>query len=360
MLNITPSSKNTNETKTCIVILGMHRSGSSLLTRMINLQGIPLGKSLLPPNSDNPKGFFEHKDIVRYNEDLLNNFGMTWSHPVDLPENWAKSAQAQFSRNLILEVLNKEFASQPLFAIKDPRMCRLLEMWEAIFVEFNTNPKYITIVRHPLEVASSLYDRDKINYDISYLLWLRYLLEPLAFTTPRPHTYVTYSGILQNFQMVLAKIGQDLDLNKLSGFGHNNYAISAEIDENLYRNRSSNLKSLSGSALENHVLNIYDFIQNNINDTGTINQNLQNANNWLSNISQILDPILVHFYNEISLRDEVIINHQEELLASFREIDKRDKDLSDLYNSATWRLTEPIRKLNRKLVKKFQDFNQNS
>ncbi len=359
MLNYTPGIKNLNQSKTAIIVLAMHRSGSSLLTRMINLMGIPLGVSLIAPNKDNPKGFFEHKDIIRYHEDLLNNFGMTWSYPLNLPANWTKSSEAQFCKNLILEVLKKEFSNETIFAIKDPRMCKLLPMWQDLLPEFNTTAKYITIIRHPLEVAQSLYVREKLNYEISYLLWLKSVLEPLPYIKDSSCAYITFAEIIQNYQMAIAKIGSNLDLHHLSSFSHNNYAVKLEIDESLYHNKSSNIAKLSGSSLENQVINIYDFIQNNINDYDTLIANLTNAYNWLNNMTQLVNPVLLYLYNEINTRDETILSHQEELLKSYRQIDKRDKALNDLYNSASWKLTEPIRKLNKKLIKKFQDhFNE--
>ena len=66
-----------------ICILGMHRSGTSLLTRVLNLMGVYLGPDahLLQPLAENPKGFWEHKEIWKLNEDILWRLGGSWHNP---------------------------------------------------------------------------------------------------------------------------------------------------------------------------------------------------------------------------------------------------------------------------------------
>ena len=67
--------------KTLIVILGMHRSGTSLITRSIEALNVLFTNNLMPPAiDDNPKGFFEDVDITEFNDGLLRFCGYSWSH----------------------------------------------------------------------------------------------------------------------------------------------------------------------------------------------------------------------------------------------------------------------------------------
>ena len=61
-----------------IVVLGMHRSGTSLITRSLAAIGANFGNNLIPPQPDNDKGFWEDSDIIAFNDELLNSCGMTW------------------------------------------------------------------------------------------------------------------------------------------------------------------------------------------------------------------------------------------------------------------------------------------
>lgn len=64
-----------------VLILGMHRSGTSALARVLNLAGLHLPSDLLEPNQDNPLGYWEPKNIVKINNQLLQQFDRHWADP---------------------------------------------------------------------------------------------------------------------------------------------------------------------------------------------------------------------------------------------------------------------------------------
>ena len=69
--------------KTAVFVLGMDRSGTSALTGILNILGIPIGDNPLPPAADNPKGFFEQKDILQINEEIFSSMGKSsWFYQV--------------------------------------------------------------------------------------------------------------------------------------------------------------------------------------------------------------------------------------------------------------------------------------
>ena len=69
-----------------VCVLGMHRSGTSLLARLLNIAGIELGaaSSLARPAEDNPRGFWEHEELRKTNDALLQVFGGSWMDPPEL------------------------------------------------------------------------------------------------------------------------------------------------------------------------------------------------------------------------------------------------------------------------------------
>ena len=69
-----------------IFILGMHRSGTSVVTRVLNLMGCyfaPEGTST-GANDENPKGFWERRDVRNVNDALLHSLGCEWDRIADL------------------------------------------------------------------------------------------------------------------------------------------------------------------------------------------------------------------------------------------------------------------------------------
>src|SRR6185312_12242151 len=89
-----PMSTTSAQSPRAILVLGMHRSGTSAVTRVLNLLGADLGSRLVAPAADNPAGFWEHADAVKINDDLLQALGRTWYDMRDMPANWLESDAA--------------------------------------------------------------------------------------------------------------------------------------------------------------------------------------------------------------------------------------------------------------------------
>jgi hypothetical protein len=115
-----------------MIVVGMHRTGTSAITRGLTAIGVELGDDLLPPNVDNPKGFWENRAIVDLDERLLTSLGHSWSsHGVCAV---APSVLVQ-DHSLFFEAVQLIRASTsryPLWGFKDPRSARLLPFWQAI------------------------------------------------------------------------------------------------------------------------------------------------------------------------------------------------------------------------------------
>ncbi len=105
------------KTSRAILVLGMHRSGTSAATRVINLLGADLGHDLLPTAGDNPRGFWEHRAIVEIHEELLAALDRSWHDVRSMPENWLSSEPASIARDKLVNLLGKEFSDRDLWAV---------------------------------------------------------------------------------------------------------------------------------------------------------------------------------------------------------------------------------------------------
>lgn len=147
-----------------IIILGMHRSSTSMLSGLL-IQGLGynIGGPSLPAAADNPKGFFERGDVVDMNNIFLNSQGTTWDnndkiggYNTSLTEKQLQSEiQVNETFAEILDFYNGDHKVPYLH--KDPRTCLTLPVW---LKHLNHRPAILFTYRNPLEVAMSLQKRE--------------------------------------------------------------------------------------------------------------------------------------------------------------------------------------------------------
>ena len=121
--------------KNCLIVLGMHRSGTSAFTGILDLLGVNLGTKMLETQPDNPKGFFENKFVVLTNDCILDTLKSSWDDVFPLPENWLDRFQESQLHEDIRTFLRSDISADQLTAFKDPRMSRLLPLWLPFFAD---------------------------------------------------------------------------------------------------------------------------------------------------------------------------------------------------------------------------------
>ncbi|MDG2539377.1 hypothetical protein P5Y53_16995 [Dyella jiangningensis] len=195
-----------------ILVLGMHRSGTSAATRVLNLLGADLGTELLQPAQDNAKGFWEHKQVVAIHERLLAELGRNWQDVRSLPVGWEQSAAAQNARDALVQVLAGDFSESPFWAVKDPRLCRLLPLWLPLSDILNVRFHTLHVSRHPDEIASSLQARNNMSLEHARLLWMRYAVEANLGSRALPRAALPYVQLLSDWKGSLASVAAQLGL----------------------------------------------------------------------------------------------------------------------------------------------------
>lgn len=194
-----------------LLILGMHRSGTSAVTGALERLGVPLGSKLYAPHPGvNDKGYFEHQQIAGLDDEVLAALGTCWDDLLPLTaERFASVALTAYSRRL-RRILQRDFAKLPLFAVKDPRMCRLLPWWLASLAELSIEPVCLLMIRHPFEVAESLSRRDGFSREKALLLWLDYTLASEAGSRQAQRAVLTFEGLMQSPVDALARLESTL------------------------------------------------------------------------------------------------------------------------------------------------------
>ena len=113
----------------------------------------------------------------------------------------------------LLSLLRRELADAPLFAIKDPRLCRLVPLWLAVLPRLGVRAQFILPLRNPAEVAASLKVRNDFPLAKGYLVWLRNVLDAEQATRGQERVFVTYEELLQDWRGVVNRIGEALGMH---------------------------------------------------------------------------------------------------------------------------------------------------
>jgi hypothetical protein len=183
-----------------LVILGMHRCGTSAAAGIATLLGATPPGLMLPPAEDNPFGFWEPTAVVRANQALLTSNGYNWFDclPFDMRQmdEPARQAALPFIRN----ILRDTFGSAPFFVIKDPRMSLLFDVWRPAL----EGAAILIMIRHPAEVAGSLLRRDECPPEVSFPLWLHYILEAEYQSRGLKRAVVSYDRFLLDWRAAMS------------------------------------------------------------------------------------------------------------------------------------------------------------
>ncbi len=145
-----------------LFVLGMHRSGTSCLTGLLETSGVRLCR--VPRwNRFNPRGNLEDDRVWTLNERILRRLGGSWRHP---PETIPADAASWSELRAALQPYSK---FEP-WAIKDPRMVLTLHLWLPVVRRY----RCVGTFRHPVAVAESLRTRNKMSLEEGIALWTHY------------------------------------------------------------------------------------------------------------------------------------------------------------------------------------------
>lgn len=215
-----------------LLVLGMHRAGTSITTRLVNLMGAyfaPAGMEL-PANKANPKGFWERKDVMRANDALL-----AWQHcRWDKPDLWLDRKcddippELQQQMRGIVDSLNEH---KP-WVVKDPRLCITLPCWLPLL----DNPIAIIASRHPWESARSLEFRNGLPLETGMALWEYHAIGIIRHARNLPHVFVRHEEAIADPLAATANLYEDLEARNVQGLNMPQPKDIREfVDSDLYR-----------------------------------------------------------------------------------------------------------------------------
>ena len=364
--------------KRLIVVLGMHRSGTSAITKSLELLGVGLGNDLHPAGSDNPKGFWEDQGCIDINDELLEHLGSAYDR-LDLA--WADiptdSRVNELKLKAIQIVSHKLKENNGVWGVKDPRTCRLLFFWNNVFSELECEVSFVMAIRNPASVAASLVARQNMSAEKAYFLWLQHVLPPLSFMKSARRVVVDFDELLENPYLQLVRISDKLGLplpdrqNSLVRDFENNF-----LDKGLVHTYFTSSELTLDSRASTLVAATYSLLNSIANDkesleSSDVEARIVELNNSLGAISPAFDYInelednRMDLWQAVTERDEQIdslnqaVTERDEQIDSLNQaVTERDEQVisfvaerKHIFDSTSWKVTKPLRFLSNNFVK---------
>jgi hypothetical protein len=231
----------------CILVAGMHRSGTSALSGVLSMLGVYLGSNEMPGDKYNQKGYFENNNLVPLSEDLLDAVGSKWD---DIFFNEDKT-QILLKQDItpLKSQIEGEFKECELFAIKDPRIAFLIPVYKSILEELGIDIKVIIPFRNPLEVASSLRERDGMSIEKGVLLWLCHFLLVEKHSRGLDRVFISFDSLVSDTENVVESMSKKLSIDFNTKYADRKEQINAFLEPGL-KHHNLALESLPDEVAE--------------------------------------------------------------------------------------------------------------
>lgn len=316
-----------------VVVLGMHRSGTSAITRSLKVMDINLGDNLIPAKEEsNPKGFWEDREVNALNIRMLLALETDWHRlaPIEQGDVELLNRKGYFIGAVAL--LFQKTRDMPVFGLKDPRMAKLLPFWKPVMAKCQLDARYVITLRHPLSVVRSLECRDGFDARHGYFLWLGHVIASLSGTVGCNRVLVDYDRLMQSPEFEVNRIAESLECE----------IDPTELRIYQYEFLDKNLR---------HTVYGLDELQNDEACPPLVREMYNTLLDVASDKLNLADPELqkrITSWSEEFERMKVLLILADKLTTGLAE---RNGQLMAFKRSISWRITKPLRSLKKRLSK---------
>lgn len=194
-----------------IVVLGMHRSGTSALSGVLSQFGCEAPKTQMPLTSHNEKGYFESVPLSELLDRILKSQESSWRDWRQFNPKWLESVESSPAINEVTDLIDAEFPKSKVILLKNPRLCRLVPLCTEALKQLDVKPYFVLTHRNPIEVQASLKTRDDVPAALAHLLWLRHVLDAEFETRNSARYFTSFTAVLADWETEITQ------LQKVSG-----------------------------------------------------------------------------------------------------------------------------------------------
>ncbi len=356
-----PSQRSSLGKRACILVLGVHRSGTSSLAHLVNLLGAKLPEKVLGPGHGNPLGHWEPVGLMEINEEILAVVDRSWNDPRSIPRSWFRSREAYAFHERIAAEITSSYGDAPLILIKEPRICRLAPLYLDVLDALRIEPLVILPVRHPGEVIRSIEERDQMDPRIAELLWLRSLLEVEEATRVCVRVWTSLEGLLEDWQRTVQSITDGLGITWPNEPAEVSDEVAEVVKPRHCHHRISDDPTLL--ALSSLTIRAWEAAQRGLDgDEDRARALFNEVRKPIWDIDRLsipheecIEKRFAEVGQQLQARDARVEQLQLDLSRLQSLLNERDSDgvqlrkqIDSLQRSACWRLTWPIRWLHEK------------
>ena len=208
----TTTASSVSTGRKCILVLGMHRSGTSALARQLNFLGAVLPRNVMGARHSNLSGHWEPERLVVLHDQMLSEAGSRWDDWRTFDLTQLGSERLSYYKAEIARLITEEYENASLFILKDPRICRFFPLYVDVLSTLEITPVPFLIFRNPLAVIASLEVRDGMTARYASFVWLRHVLDAEIATRGKPRAFISYEGLLSDWHGKLDEIGLNFGL----------------------------------------------------------------------------------------------------------------------------------------------------
>ena len=300
-----------------IVVIGMHRSGTSAISGLLSELGVFMGSSLFAPQEGvNEKGFFENSLLVDINDRLLDESLLSWDHPLALMLEQDQQARLSAYQDEAKIIIEKDYRGKSLWGMKDPRTSLLLPLWLKTFKDLTVTANFILMLRHPMEVYGSLKKRDGFSLQKAMHLWLNYTLSSYFGSLNEPSMILRYEDLLNTPECCAKKIFETFSLGELESVASQSF-----IDKELQNQHSL---TVPNDRLVSLAMTVYLELSKPVIDHNSV---VAASEEYQAHLHSLSNVLVEHLY--AVKKEEVYFKHH----------------FLNAYESFWWKISWPLKKI---------------
>jgi hypothetical protein len=283
-------SKPSDRRKTAVLVVGMHRSGTSAMARVVSLAGASLPSHLMEGGLSNVDGHWEPQDVADLNEQVLADLDSEWNDTFGPRQFRSRKLPTGKYLKRAREVIRENYGDSDFIVLKEPRVSILIDFWRKALQQEEFEVCFIIMVRHPAEVAKSLWDRDKQVYNKSIILWATYMLASELTTRNSKRIFVKYDDLIEHPESTLDRIESNLDVL----LPRRSWKSASEIRGFLRRDRRHHFADDSIDELKDfgEIKKFFSFLEAACSDKDWNADISAEMSEWLDKSEQITGPII--------------------------------------------------------------------